>query len=259
MPAVHANEARLGQVFLNLLVNAAHAIPEGAASAQEIRLVTRTHPATGEVLIEVHDTGSGIPEALRGRILEPFFTTKPLGMGTGLGLSISQDIVRSLGGRLEFESELGQGTVFRVVLPAPRPREVTRGADERPVKAARRGHVVVVDDEPRMLSALQRALGGSHDVTVFTGARAALTWLAAGHSWDLLLCDVMMPEMTGMELYTELARRSPERARHVVFLTGGAFTERTREFLAEVPNARMEKPFNFQRLRELLAARLGAD
>ena len=116
LPAVYANEARLGQVFLNLLVNAAHAIVEGSAEHNEIRLSTRVD-AAGQVIVEVRDSGRGIPEELRARVFEPFFTTKPLGVGTGLGLPICRDIVARLGGALEFESEVGVGTVFRVLLP----------------------------------------------------------------------------------------------------------------------------------------------
>jgi PAS domain S-box-containing protein len=120
LPAVYANEARLGQVFLNLLVNAAHAIAEGAAERNEIRLSTRVDE-TGRIVVEVRDSGRGIPEELRARVFEPFFTTKPLGEGTGLGLPICRDIVARLGGALEFESEVGVGTVFRVLLPGARP------------------------------------------------------------------------------------------------------------------------------------------
>jgi signal transduction histidine kinase len=114
VPPVYANEARLGQVFLNLLVNAVQSLTDGAAN--EIRLRIRHAPP--HVIVEVRDTGGGIPEDVRGRIFEPFFTTKPVGVGMGLGLPICHGIVRSLGGELTFESEVGRGTVFRVALPA---------------------------------------------------------------------------------------------------------------------------------------------
>ena len=259
LPAVYANEARLGQVFLNLLIIASHAIAVGAADRNEIRLSTRVD-AGGRVLIEVRDTGRGIPEELRPRILEPFFTTKPLGVGTGLGLPICQDILMRFGGSLEFESEVGVGTVFRVVLPAPeQPRHEEEGVGPSVAPARRRGHLVVVDDEPMVLTALQRMLGQEHDVTVFTRAEAALAWLEQGLQWDLLLCDVMMPEMTGIELHETLVQRMPERVGHVVFVTGGAFTERAREFLSRVDPPRLEKPFDLQALRGMLDARLQTD
>ncbi len=115
VPRVDANEARLGQVFLNLLLNAAQAVT-GRVEDNEIRVRVRNAPP--QVIVEVHDTGSGIPEDIRGRIFEPFFTTKPVGVGTGLGLSICHGIVRSLGGELTFETEDNRGSVFRVALPA---------------------------------------------------------------------------------------------------------------------------------------------
>jgi PAS domain S-box-containing protein len=114
-PPVEADESRLGQVFVNLLVNAAQAIPEGQADRNEIRIVTRAEDE--RALIEVHDSGTGIPADVLGRIFDPFFTTKPVGVGTGLGLSISHSIVTALGGEITVHSELGKGTTFRVALP----------------------------------------------------------------------------------------------------------------------------------------------
>jgi PAS domain S-box-containing protein len=116
IPPVQGDESRLGQVVLNLIVNAAQAIPEGRPSENEIRVTTRQDSA-GRVVLEVRDTGSGIPHEIRSRVFDPFFTTKPIGSGTGLGLSICHGIVTSLGGEISVESTLGKGTTFRVVLP----------------------------------------------------------------------------------------------------------------------------------------------
>src|SRR5205085_300218 len=118
LPPVRANEARLGQVFINLFVNAAQAMPEGNIEHNELRVVGRTD-ALGNAVVEIHDTGCGIPPDHLDRIFEPFFTTKPVGEGTGLGLAICHGIVTSLGGTLSVQhTEVGKGTVFRVVLPA---------------------------------------------------------------------------------------------------------------------------------------------
>ncbi|OJH42892.1 hybrid sensor histidine kinase/response regulator [Cystobacter ferrugineus] len=261
VPRVYANEGRLGQVVLHLLMNAAHAIPEGAADQNEIRITTRVD-AEGRVLIEVSDTGRGIPEAIRSRIFEPFFTTQPVGEGMGLGLSINHTLVTHMGGELQFESEVDKGTVFRVVLPPPErlapesapPREPVPPPAE--VAATRRGRLLVVDDEARVLSSLERTLGRTHEVITFERAQAALAWLEQGQPWDLILCDVMMPEMTGMEFHAALAQRMPERVRDIIFITGGAFTATAREFLARVDNARLDKPFDLQALRALVEARL---
>ncbi|WNG21204.1 ATP-binding protein [Cystobacter fuscus] len=264
VPPVYANEARLRQVFLNLLMNAAHAIPEGAADQHEIRITTRVD-AEGRVLIEVSDTGHGIPESIRSRIFEPFFTTQPVGEGMGLGLSISHTLITHMGGELQFESEVGKGTVFRVVLPPPARRE-PGGPEAAPpgpvppraeVPAMRRGRLLVVDDEARVLSSLERTLGRTHEVIAFDRAQAALAWMEQGQPWDLILCDVMMPEMTGMEFHEALAQRMPERVRDIIFITGGAFTATAREFLARVDNARLDKPFDLEALCALVEARLG--
>ena len=115
LPRVQGNVLRLGQVFLNLLINAAHAIAPGQPEENEVRVEARPGEP-GHVTVEVRDTGSGIPPENLTRIFEPFFTTKPVGVGSGLGLSVCRGIITSLGGRIEVESELGRGTCFRVIL-----------------------------------------------------------------------------------------------------------------------------------------------
>jgi PAS domain S-box-containing protein len=250
-----ANEGRLGQVVLNLLVNAAQAIPEGNVERHEIRVLSRTH-AEG-VAIEVRDTGSGIPAEHLERLFEPFFTTKPIGVGTGLGLPICQDIVTSFGGRMEVESELGRGSTFRVILraataahPGAPPREGVALA------ASRRGRILVVDDEPMIGMAIRRTLQREHEVVTLTSAREAQERLTGGEHFDVILCDLMMPEMSGMELHQALASHSPGLAGRMVFLTGGAFTASARAFLDLVPNPRVEKPFSSQALRGLVQSLL---
>ncbi|HVH42362.1 MAG TPA: PAS domain-containing sensor histidine kinase [Labilithrix sp.] len=122
VPLVLASETRLNQVFLNLIVNAAHAIPPGAPDKNEIRLVTKTD-ALGRAVIEVRDTGEGMTHSVMQRIFEPFYTTKPAGLGTGLGLAICHGIVTSFGGKVDVESERGRGSVFRLTLPSADSRE----------------------------------------------------------------------------------------------------------------------------------------
>jgi PAS domain S-box-containing protein len=255
---VSANEGRLGQVFLNLLVNAAQAIPEGGVERNEIRIVTRSH--AGQVAIEVRDTGSGMsPEHLE-KLFEPFFTTKPVGVGTGLGLSICQDIVTGFGGRMEVESEVGKGSTFRVILPAATPVELPVEAPRPTLEpvGSRRGRILVVDDEPMIGVAIRRTLQREHEVVVLTSAREAHARLTGGEHFDVILCDVMMPEMSGMDLHQELASHSPELAERFVFLTGGAFTSNARAFLSSVSNRRLEKPFSSQELRGVVQALLAS-
>lgn len=252
VPLVDGSEARLGQVFLNLIMNAAQAIPVGSARSHTIRVATSTD-ARGNAVVEVSDTGTGIEEAHRARVFEPFFTTKPVGVGTGLGLSICHRIVTALGGTLTFVSAPGEGTTFRTTLPAARLDGASAAPASVPVAPAlpSRGRVLVVDDEPALGRLVARMLESEHDVTVVARARDALTWLD-GETFDVVLCDLMMPEMTGMDLVEHLRAHAPALADRVVLMTGGAFTERAREFLAAAPNLRLEKPFDAAAARALV-------
>jgi CheY-like chemotaxis protein/two-component sensor histidine kinase len=258
LPPVQGNEARLGQVFLNLLINAAHAIPEGRADQHEILLCARVLDERS-VVVEVRDTGSGIPEQILDRIFDPFFTTKPPGVGSGLGLSICQRIVTSFGGQIDVESEPGRGSCFRVRLSIaearlPSPLPYLPPSDAAPCGV--RGRVLVIDDDPAMGSAIELVLADEHEVEVFTSARSALARLHAGDRYDAIVCDVMMPEMSGMDFHSELACTQPELATQVIFLTGGAFTLRAREFLDRIGNPRLDKPFDSQSLRTLVSQRV---
>jgi signal transduction histidine kinase len=252
VPLVDSNEARLGQVVLNLLVNAAQSLPEGRANRNEIRIATK-RAAGGGVVIEVRDTGIGIPKELLTRIFDPFFTTKPVGVGTGLGLSLCHRMVTDLGGEIEVESVVDEGTVFRVTLPVAT-AEPRKTAPPPKVEAiAQRARVVVVDDELAIGRALARSLGRHHDVVFLTSSKEALALLATGERFDVILSDLMMPEVTGMDLYEELSRAAPDQAKRMVFVTGGACTERAREFLERVPNARVEKPFEVRSILAIVA------
>jgi PAS domain S-box-containing protein len=244
MPVVEANEAGIGQVFLNLVVNAAHAIPEGNADGNTIRVRTSTD-AEGRAVVEVADTGAGIPPETLGRIFDPFFTTKPIGVGTGLGLSICHRIVTALGGTISVESQVGSGTTFRVALPGSADRPSARRPPSVPPVSSRRGRILVIDDEPVIGAAIKRMFAGQHDVAHVMSGEEALAKIAAGERYDVILCDLMMPRMTGMQLHAELAQRAPDQAESMVFVTGGAFTPRAKSFLAGVPNAVLDKPFDY--------------
>jgi PAS domain S-box-containing protein len=253
VPSVMANEGRLCQVFLNLVVNAAQAIPEGAADRNEIRLVTRPGPDGRLAVIEVQDTGVGIAREALGRIFDPFFTTKPVGVGTGLGLSICHGIVTSLGGDISVESEPGKGTTVRVLLPVAEDgtRREDKPAEQPQAPTARRGRVLVVDDEPAVGRALKRILR-EHDVELVTSGRQALEKLNADKSFHAILCDVMMPDLAGKDLYEEVQKSGLGLEGRFVFVSGGAFTQGAREFLARVPNPTLEKPFDEAAVRQVV-------
>ena len=258
VPLVEANEARLGQAVLNLIVNAAQAIKEGNVEQNVIRVVTGVDQPSGRVVIEVRDSGSGIPPETLSRIFDAFFTTKPVGIGTGLGLSICHRIITSLGGEIQVKSEVDKGTTFRVLLP-PTFDEAVPSPPPQPATEApssRRGKVLIIDDEAVIARALARSLDREHDVTVELNAGRAWQRFVAGERFDVIFCDLMMPQMTGMDLHADLLRLYPDQASQMVFLTGGAFTQRARLFLDEVPNQRIEKPFDTQHIRAVVNDRV---
>jgi len=255
VPAIRANEARIGQVFLNLLANAAQAIPEGRAAQNEIRVGLSM--AGARVRVSIGDTGPGIPPAVMRTLFTPFVTTKPVGQGTGLGLSICHRLVTELQGEITVDTQVGVGTTFVVDLPVGKidgptveiPKIVAR-------PAARRGTVIVIDDELLIGTAIARILEREHDVFLFQRARDAIDQIVAGTRFDVIVSDLMMPDVTGMDLHDELTEFAPDQADAVVFLTGGAFSIRAREFLDRVPNQRIEKPFEPDRLRAIVNARI---
>jgi signal transduction histidine kinase len=257
VPPVTGKESRLGQVFLNLIVNAAQAITEGHAEENVITVAT-TIASDGSVLVTVSDTGSGMTEETRRRLFTPFFTTKPIGVGTGLGLSICHRIISEMGGTITVESEIGRGSQFTVHLEPGGDLK----ADELAVNSAaasptprRRGIILAIDDEPSIGALIKKVLK-EHDVTSTTNAEEALKWISRGSRYDVILCDLMMPHVTGMDFYAQLEQLDRTQASAVIFLTGGAFTAQARQFLEEVENDRLDKPFDIHLLRQVIDGRL---
>jgi PAS domain S-box-containing protein len=238
-PLVIGNEVRLAQVFVNLLANAAQAI-DGKASDNEVRIVLST--AAGDAVVEVRDTGPGVPPEVAERIFEPFFTTKPPAVGTGLGLSICRNIVEAMGGRIELAASDAGHTCFRVVLP-PAPSQVETATGPVVANDRQRLRILVVDDDPLFSRAVRRMLDREHDVTLVDNGQDAATLLRDSDAHDLVLCDMMMPGMSGMDLYEDVLVSQPDIAARIVFMTGGAFTRRAADFLALVGNRHIAKPF----------------
>jgi PAS domain S-box-containing protein len=256
---VHGNAARLEQVFLNLLVNAAHAVSDQDPATSEIRIRIR-HDGPNSVIAEVTDNGPGIEPAVLARVFDPFYTTKPIGIGTGLGLPICRSIVEGFGGRVDLESEPGKGTTARVTLPGyvegMGPTRAEARSAPSTVPPPDRAKILVVDDEPLVANLLGRLLSGEHDVTIATSAVQALS-LVETTAFDAIVCDVMMPVMTGMDFYAKLQESAPSLAEKIVFVTGGAFVPRVADFLTRVPNPKLDKPLNLKELLATLRAVMG--
>jgi signal transduction histidine kinase len=252
---VRGSAARLGQVFLNLIINAAHALPE--AGLRRNRLQVRTFDDGAQVVVEVEDNGPGITAEVMPHIFESFYTTKPPGLGTGLGLPISREIVRSLGGEVAAENVAGHGALFRVRLPALQGQLPER---QRPPARCppRRRRIVAVDDEALLLKAYRRMLIDHHDIEIRLGALEALRTFEEDRDFAVVLCDLQMPEMSGAELFRVVKDRWPDMAERFIFITGGAFSPEARRFLDESVIACINKPFQVDELLELIEARVAA-
>ena len=256
---VTGDPGRLSQIFLNLLVNAAQSIEMGDAENNEIRVTTRTRMANVE--IEVRDTGAGIPDAVRDRIFEPFTTTKGVGEGTGLGLWICHSLVTAAKGHIAIETELGVGTAFTVSLPlALSDRPVPPSASQvRPGRLAPGLRVLVVDDEVLIGRLIQAGLADEAEVLAVNSGRQALELLQEDERFDVILSDLMMPDVTGMELHACLEANAPHLADRMVFMTGGAFNPEDRRFLDGVEGRRVAKPFSMADIRRAIQERAGRE
>jgi PAS domain S-box-containing protein len=239
LPTVDAVAGRLEQVVVNLLLNAIQALPAGDPTRDEITVELRPR-GPGEVELVVGDTGVGISDADRERVFEPFFTTKPPGEGTGLGLAVCKRIVDGMRGRIAIDSGPA-GTRVTVVLPAQAAVAAVVEPAPAPV-AGQRLRVLVIDDEPLIRKVVAMALAPHHDVVEAAGGEAALAELARG-TFDVILCDVMMPGMNGREVHNRIRAAHPGLERRIVLVTGGAFAPRLAEFLAAADNLKLEKPF----------------
>ncbi|MES1164689.1 MAG: response regulator [Verrucomicrobiota bacterium] len=250
---VRCGQARLGQVFLNLIMNAAQALNE--ADVNRNRIVVRTFDRQDDVVFEVSDNGPGIDATLVPRIFDSFYTTKPRGVGTGLGLPISQGIVRSLGGDINVETSLGRGATFRVHLPSEPALQVSAPVVELAPPAYRRRRVLAVDDEALLLKAYRRMLADVHDIATALGARDALLLLEKDSDFDLILCDLQMPETSGMDLFALVKARYPHLGDRFVFVTGGAFSADAKRFLDQAVTC-LSKPFRIEELLSIIEQRI---
>ena len=258
IPPVRGDEARLAQVFLNLVLNAAQAIPDGSAEQNEIRV--GTHAEGDLVVVEVTDTGIGMPPETLSRIFEPFFTTKSPDKGTGLGLAISRDIVADHSGDMSAHSIPGRGTTVRVCLPACCEAAAPRmpvSTDLEPAPSTVSGRILLIDDDRAVASILASTLAERHEVVVAGSGREALQVLREECEFDAVVCDIMMPDVNGIEVYESLLAFDPAMCERFIFATAGVFTNAAQQFLRKVGRPVLEKPFRpsdlFAAIDELIA------
>lgn len=254
VPVVEASEGGLGQVFLNLLVNAGQALEGLTDRSGHIRIAVRLH-GEREVIVEIEDNGTGIAPEHLDRLFTPFFTTRH-DEGTGLGLSISQQIMESFGGSISVESSLDQGTCFRVRVPVAQTSALAARTETK-VSVPKRARVLVIDDDPLVSHAIERILTPVHDVETLASSAEAIKQLRRGARFDLILSDLEVAERGTDDLYTEVFQLAPEQAGKMAFLTRGVPDHREREFLDRIKSPYLEKPFDVARLRALLSASPG--
>jgi signal transduction histidine kinase/ActR/RegA family two-component response regulator len=263
-PMVDGDEAKLVQVLVNLLTNAAIALADHPP-AQGGRIHVRTSTtANGDALIAVTDNGPGIKADDLDRVTEPYFTTRASSGGTGLGLFLAREMVEQHHGLLAIDSADGRGTTVRVVLPPAR-----AAANGRPVGAEQReshaltvaprtdtspGSILIVDDEPQVLHALSRALTAEAAVVSAGTGRDALELIDRGLDPAVIVCDLMMPGMSGIELRDALRARGKASAERIVFVTGGAVTDEAREFVERGDVTVLFKPLTTAELRDAVRA-----
>ncbi|MEZ4287976.1 MAG: response regulator [Polyangiales bacterium] len=255
-PWVQINESRLGQVFLNLLINASQSMPGDDVAANVIEVDTMTD-GDGWAVVRVRDNGLGIAPANLKRIFDPFFTTKKKFEGTGLGLAICRNIINAAGGTISASSVVDESTMFEVRLPPSKIKSppVEKKRDTVKFADGPRGRLMVIDDETLVGRSIRRALR-THEVAVFTSANEAVNKLLVDANYDVIFCDIMMPELNGMDVYEIIKDKRPELIDRFVFMTGGAFTASARKFLADSKVTCIEKPFEVAQLRELVRGRL---
>lgn len=259
VPLVLGNRGRLGQVVTNLLVNASQALVDGDPDRDEVRLMTFTEE--DRVVLAIEDTGPGIPPDLRDRVFEPFFTTKPAGIGTGLGLSLVAQIVRRHGGDVRVSSTPQGGARLELWLPAfaPIPGLVTSEVLPTPDTTDAGGRVLVIDDEPGIRRALSACLEPPHRAVLASSGHEALRLLAKDTDFDMILCDLHMPDGDGVDVHTALQEQAPGLLPRLVYMTGGAISQRARTFLRDIRPALLDKPIDPSvldaKLLDLAAAR----
>jgi two-component system cell cycle sensor histidine kinase/response regulator CckA len=269
LPGVLGDATELSQVLMNLCINARDAMPEGGTltvEATDIRLngtASQLHPEAhpgAYVVLKVADTGQGMTSDVLERIFDPFFTTKEFGKGTGLGLATVQGIVKSHGGFITVYSEPGQGSTFSIFLPAVETAETTAAAGSTPSHETGRGHtVLIVDDEDFILQTTAAALEscGYRVLTARDGVAATVVFTKHWQEISVVLLDMMMPELDGLQTMRQLRRIDPRVV--VVACSGLRTAQREAEVLQQGAAAFLPKPYSEEHLLQTLSALLTRD
>jgi CheY-like chemotaxis protein len=257
------------RLFINLIINAAQSF--GKKDGVDNRIEVAISSAPESAVVEIADNGCGIGPETAEHIFNPFFTTKPAGEGTGLGLAICKSIVDELGGKIEFESESGEGTRFRVILPAHEEKSAERaeapvgerrrrtssgsirtGEEGAPAQEAKVGRLLLIDDEPNVARALEAFLNEDFEVEIAHCGSKGLELIATGREFGAVLCDLSMPNMNGAQFYKKLAEIDPDLAGRTVLMTGILGSALTELLGPDIRCPLLQKPFDPDEAKRLL-------
>jgi two-component system NtrC family sensor kinase len=250
-PPVDASPGRLAQALLNILLNAIQAYGPRPSAGCEVKASCQTE--SGRVRVLVQDGGAGIPADQLSRVFDPFFTLQEGKGNSGLGLAIARDIVHRHGGEIQVQSEEGVGTRVEIQLPVP--AQFQKEAEEAEEAAPALPRILLVDDEAPMTRAIRRVLKGLGEITVAHTAQEALEQIES-QAPRLVICDLYLPDRSGMALFEEVCASHPDLEHSFLFLTGGAKDKEGELFLAQVADRVIDKPFESPALRKRVVAAL---
>jgi CheY-like chemotaxis protein len=262
-PFALADRSQLEQIIVNLVVNARDAMPTGGT----LRITTAgPRPSAspspevepgghGFVRLSVSDTGEGMETDVQAQIFDPFFTTKEPGRGTGLGMFFAHDVVTAAGGTIEVSSAPGEGTAVTIRLPVIADRRRTYARAQTPIEDIAETFILVIDDEPLVGEAIKRVLSNYQVTVALEGADGIARFRE--HRHDLVLCDLMMPGMSGQAVYEKLREIDPTVDDRIVFVTGGAFTPAARKFADQMAGRIVKKPVEVADLLRLISEHAG--
>lgn len=246
---VRGDASRFTQVFLNILINATQAIRP--RDGEENRISISITRADDLVTVRIRDTGVGIPEEILHRTTDPFFTTKTVGEGTGLGLSVSRNLVEHYGGELRLESEVGIGTCVVLSWPEVVPAPHAAIAESSSAAESSALRILIIDDDDLIVRTLRRLLS-RHSISHALSGADALAILESDSDFDAILCDLMMPGITGVDVYEQILARRPDIASRFLFMSGGVFGENMEERLEKIDRTVLSKPIDREKLETSL-------
>lgn len=251
LPNVCGDAAQLGQVLTNLIVNAEQALEE-REGPRRLTIETAHQPGSENISIKVADNGPGVAQELRNRIFEPLFTTKELGIGTGIGLALCHRIVETHNGEIALKSSPGDGAIFSIELPIEDRHAQTQGQVASSEKVSRKLKVLIIDDELEVADLIEDILSADrHHCAIANSGIEALEAIENAR-FDVIICDLRMPGLSGQELYGKISEKFPEYRNAIGFITGDTLSQKSRNFLRKVKRPFIEKPVTTEEVRELV-------